>query len=336
MPSKPDCRENPAPAWARASGIVGLTGTGGVPEVSSSPRTGARPTRAKCRPLLFVIHGPLLGAVFPIRGPSIRIGRGNQVDVSLDDETVSPLQVLLTVNGDGAYVEALPSHGGTFVNDVRVEGRAEIGDGDQLRLGRNTIIKFSMVDRIEEHALLTLFELTLRDPLTRVYNRRYFERRLHEEFSFARRQQQLLSLLLIDIDHFKLVNDRHGHPVGDLVLEFVATSIQNQLRPEDVLARYGGEEFVVIARNTSRANAEVLAERIRGHLQALVVPLPGVRIQVTVSIGVAAMSPETDFSSGEQLVAKVDAEMYRAKGSGRNRVCSTALGEPSPVPSAEH
>ena len=334
MPSKPECRENPAPAWARASGIVGLTGIGGVPEVSSSPGAGTRPTRAKCRPLLFVIHGPLLGAVFPIRGPSIRIGRGSQVDVSLADETVSLEQVRLTVNTEGAYVEALPSYGGTFVNDVRVEGRAEIRDGDHLRLGRNTIIKFSMVDRIEEHALLTLFELTLRDPLTRIFNRRYFERRLHEEFSFARRQHQPLSLLLIDIDHFKLVNDRYGHPVGDLVLEFVATSIQNQLRPEDVLARYGGEEFVVIARNTSRAHAEILAERIRGHLQALVVPLPGVRLQVTVSIGVAAVTPETSFSSCEQLVARVDTEMYRAKDSGRNRVCSTRPDEPSQVPSA--
>jgi diguanylate cyclase (GGDEF)-like protein len=288
--------------------------------------------RAKCRPLLFVIHGPLLGAVFPVRGSSIRIGRGSHVDVSLADETVLPEQVRLTVTADGAFIEAQPSHGGTFVNDARVEGRSNIADGDQLRLGRNTIIKFSMVDRIEEHALLTLFELTLRDPLTRIYNRRYFARRLHEECSFARRQRESLALLLIDIDHFKLVNDRYGHPVGDLVLEFVATSIQQQLRPEDVLARYGGEEFMVIARNTSLANAEILGERIRRHLLSLSVPLSGTQLQVTVSIGVAVMGPETGYFSSEQLVVAVDSAMYHAKSSGRNRVCSTPADAPSPNP----
>ncbi|HKO48652.1 MAG TPA: GGDEF domain-containing protein, partial [Polyangiaceae bacterium] len=191
-------------------------------------------------------------------------------------------------------------------------------------LGRSSLIKFSLVDQLEEQAMLTLFELTLRDPLTRAYNRRYFDRRLLEELSFARRQHSPLSLLIIDIDHFKLVNDNYGHPVGDLVLERVASSIQRVVRPEDVFARYGGEEFVVIARQTSQKNAQVLAERIRRHVAALSVALAHDAIQVTVSIGLAALSEESEYSSREELVAAVDAAMYAAKSAGRNRVCAAS------------
>ena len=168
--------------------------------------------------------------------------------------------------------------------------------------------------------MLTLFEMTLRDPLTRVYNRRYFDKRLHEELSFARRQGTPLALLLIDIDHFKQVNDRCGHPVGDRVLELVAKRIQAVLRPEDVLARYGGEEFVVIARNTSLKNGEVLAERVRRDVLSMVVPLPGFDLRVTISIGVTALCADVGNASETELVAAVDGAMYRAKRAGRNRV----------------
>ena len=177
--------------------------------------------------------------------------------------------------------------------------------------------------------MLTLFELTLRDPLTRCYNRRYFERRLHEEFSFARRQRTALSLLLIDIDHFKRINDKYGHPVGDLVLEHVAASVQNMMRPEDVLARYGGEEFVVIARDITAENAEILAERIRRHVLALQVPLPGTVIHVSASIGVATMSAESPYAACEDLVVAGDEAMYEAKNAGRNRVCRARRGASS-------
>ena len=276
--------------------------------------------RAKCRPLLFVIHGPQLGSVFAVRGPQIVIGRGNHADVSLADDAISREHARLTIRGEGAYLEDLTSQGGTFINEVRVEGRIRLSDGDQLRLGPGTLVKFSMVDRLEEHAMLTLFEMTLRDPLTRVYNRRYFDKRLHEELSFARRQGTPLALLLIDIDHFKQVNDRCGHPVGDRVLELVAKRIQAVLRPEDVLARYGGEEFVVIARNTSLKNGEVLAERVRRDVLSMVVPLPGFDLRVTISIGVTALCADVGNASERELVAAVDGAMYRAKRAGRNRV----------------
>ena len=281
----------------------------------------------RCCPLLFVIQGPLLGSVYPIESDAVLLGRGSHAGVIIADESVSREHARLSMSDGIAYVEDLGSQGGTFLNGQRIAGRAQVSDGDQLGLGRSTLIKFSLVDHVEQHAMLTLFELTLRDPLTRVYNRRYFERRLLEEFSFARRQGSPLSVLIIDIDHFKRINDDYGHPVGDAVLELVAASIQRTMRPEDVLARYGGEEFIVIARHTSLRNAEVLAERIRRHVSALSVSLAADTVRVTVSIGAATLCAEAPYSTREEFVAAVDAAMYCAKSDGRNRVCSAPLFE---------
>ena len=262
--------------------------------------------------------------MFAVEGADILIGRGSHADVIIADEAVSREHARLSLSNGQAFIEDQGSQGGTFLNGVAISGRTRVKDGDQIGLGRSSLIKFSLVDPLEEQAMLTLFELTLRDPLTRAYNRRYFDRRLLEEFSFARRQVSALALLIIDIDYFKRVNDSYGHPVGDLVLQLVASAIQRVMRPEDVLARYGGEEFVVIARHTSLNNARVLGERIRRHVAGLSVPLLGDAIHVTVSVGVAALSDETDYSSREELVAAVDAAMYCAKDAGRNRVCTAA------------
>lgn len=282
------------------------------------------PVLARDRPLLFVIQGPLLGSVFAPEGATVLIGRGSHAGVIVADDTVSREHARLSFRNGEAFVEDLGSQSGTYLNGALICGKTPVTDGDQIGLGRSTLIRFSLVDRVEEQAMLTLFELTLRDPLTRAYNRRYFDRRLLEEVSFARRQGSPLSLLIIDVDHFKRVNDDYGHPVGDLVLERVASGIQGVMRPEDVLARYGGEEFVVIARHTSLNNAKVLAERIRRHVEALSMQLPGGAIQVTVSIGVAAQSQETDYSSRDELMVAVDAAMYAAKSAGRNRVCTAS------------
>jgi diguanylate cyclase (GGDEF)-like protein len=107
----------------------------------------------------------------------------------------------------------------------------------------------------------SVYEAALRDPLTRAYNRRYFDDRLFSELSFARRHGAPLGLLMVDLDHFKRINDVYGHQAGDVVLRVVAATIQRLMRPEDVVARYGGDEFVVIARGTTLRNAEILAER---------------------------------------------------------------------------
>jgi diguanylate cyclase (GGDEF)-like protein len=142
-----------------------------------------------------------------------------------------------------------------------------------------------------------------------------------------------LSVLLVDIDHFKRVNDTYGHAVGDLVLQTVAACIQRLLRPYDVLCRYGGEEFVVVTRDTSLRNAEILAERIRRHVEHLHFDLTGTPAAVTVSVGVSSIEPKlSDGSEAEALLSSVDRALYEAKEAGRNRICSTPPRPQSSAP----
>jgi diguanylate cyclase (GGDEF)-like protein len=277
------------------------------------------PQPAREHAVLFAVTGPEQGSVFPLHSLSTRIGRDGDLDVNLSDDAVSRHHARLTLGRDGTHVEDLGSSNGSFVNEERIEGRCQLADGDHLRVG-NTILKFSMLDELEQHALTTLFGLTLRDPLTGAYNRRYLATQLRSELAFAARRSAPLSLLLVDIDHFKLVNDTYGHQVGDVVLRLVATSIQRTLRPYDVLCRFGGEEFVVIARDTSERNAQILAERIRQRIEDLPLELGQKQASVTVSVGLICAHPEVPLSDGTALLLAVDAALYGAKAAGRNRV----------------
>ncbi len=160
------------------------------------------------------------------------------------------------------------------------------------------------------------------DPLTGLYNRRYLNRRLAEEVAVARRYGRSLSLLLMDFDHFKEVNDRHGHQAGDQVLVRAAQVISGGLRETDVLARFGGEEFMIVASHTPLAGAIELAERLRARIESeefRIGSLEGTaRIRVTASIGVVAFGTGRD--SVELLIRDADENLYAAKRAGRNRV----------------
>jgi diguanylate cyclase (GGDEF)-like protein len=165
----------------------------------------------------------------------------------------------------------------------------------------------------------------LTDALTGVYNRRYIDRRLAEEISRARRTGTTLSLMYVDIDHFKQVNDTVGHQGGDDVLRETAARIKAELRISDALARFGGEEFVVLLVDTDQDNAAIVADRIRASIADPAVSLAdGQLVPVTVSIGVAGLD---DVDGGQaadvvamQLLAQADSALYRAKQAGRNRV----------------
>jgi len=276
---------------------------------------------------LLELGGAQPGAVFSLNTPEVLIGRSGTAQVTLIDPAVSWEHAKLAFGDDGTYVEDLSSRNGTFVNDQRIEQRTRLDDGDYVRLGSGTVLKFSKVDEFEERSLRTLFELTLRDPLTRLYNRRYFDDRLRGEFAFAQRHGSGLGLLMIDIDHFKQINDTCGHQVGDLVLKLVASSIQKLMRPEDVLARYGGEEFVIIVRATSLRNLEILGTRICHRILELPLDLPGHHLTATVSVGVSCMDTDTPYASAALLLTAADEAMYAAKATGRNRASATRLPE---------
>jgi len=171
---------------------------------------------------------------------------------------------------------------------------------------------------------VTLLEQeTITDPLVGIYNRRYLDRRLEEEFERARRYQLPLAVLMIDIDRFKIVNDTYGHQTGDLVLNYLGKLLLEGIRRPDIAARYGGEEFLVIAPNTTISLAFTLAERLRQHIESHELNVTSeanekVIIKITVSIGVSGVGDDTE--SVKQLVQIADTALYSAKKEGRNRV----------------
>jgi len=169
----------------------------------------------------------------------------------------------------------------------------------------------------------------LTDALTGVYNRRYIDRRLLEEIARARRQHYCIACMYIDIDHFKRVNDTHGHQGGDEVLREVAARIRQELRRSDALGRFGGEEFVVLLIDADLASATFVAERIRASIAGTPFELPGAALaSVSVSIGVASLPSQSDQLAievvAQQLVAHADQALYQAKANGRNLVVSAS------------
>jgi len=302
----------------------------GVP-VAGQPTEGSpEPARESPRndacPALLVLSGRQLGEVFELRAVHSVVGRDSGLDVCLRDGAISRRHAKLFVKDDAAYVEDLSSRNGTFVNGRRIHGKTQLAAGDYIAFA-GTVVKFSTMAALERRALRRLLDLTLRDPLTNLYNRRYFEERLQSEFSYARRHEGTVSVLLIDIDHFKAVNDTHGHHAGDVVLARVGALLRNAIRPEDVVARYGGEEFVILTRGGSRADAEALAERVRRTVEATPFAIGKRTLAIRVSIGVAALSPTDACSNGAALIAAADRALYRAKAAGRNRVASSRFPE---------
>lgn len=171
--------------------------------------------------------------------------------------------------------------------------------------------------------ICVLEQENITDPLMKILNRRYLDRRLNEEVLRARRYGLSLSVLMLDLDHFKKINDRYGHPVGDLVLQKLGQLISAAVRDSDVVTRFGGEEVVVILPNTPDVNAATLAERLRQKVAAteMAVVVEGeeqIPVRVTVSIGIAGFNqPSLD---SKRLLANVDRALYAAKHAGRNQV----------------
>jgi diguanylate cyclase (GGDEF)-like protein len=160
--------------------------------------------------------------------------------------------------------------------------------------------------------------LAIRDGLTGLYNYRYFWEVLHREVDLSRRYRHPLSLLFLDLDDFKKVNDTLGHQVGDLVLKDLGTYLQAAVRQVDLVCRYGGEEFIVLLAATEPGQARIIAERLCQGISQIKVELPDQELRFTVSIGVAELKGDMD---GDTLVKAADAAMYRAKLAGKNRVC---------------
>src|SRR5688572_2885156 len=251
-----------------------------------------------------------------------KIGRGQTCEVRLPDDGVSRAHARLFGDGDRILLEDLDSRNGTYHNGKRVTGPVPLADGDKIQIGRTTILKFSYHDALEESFHEQMYESALRDALTKLFNKRYFLDRLDGELRFARRHGTNVSVLMVDVDHFKAVNDTHGHLAGDAVLANISGVITRAVRNEDVVARFGGEELAIILRQIPPEAALHLAERLRRLVEATVTSgadTSGRQLRVTVSVGVASY-PLDPHDSVQTLVDAADQALYRAKHAGRNRV----------------
>ncbi len=249
---------------------------------------------------------------------SLIIGRSSECDISLSEvRSLSRRHATLTHDGHRVRVEDLSSTNGTFVNDQLVESARALKSGDRFQVGA-AHFKF-LHEEDPEHAYHeAIHQLVVRDGLTQVYNRRKFEEEMQREFARAVRHHRPLTLILFDLDHFKQVNDNHGHLCGDFILQQIAQQASRFLRAEQMLARIGGEEFVIACPEMGVTGAVKLAERLRGHIAESVFAYGEETVRITCSFGVAQLVPA--MSKPEELFNAADQAMYQSKGRGRNCV----------------
>jgi diguanylate cyclase (GGDEF)-like protein len=279
-------------------------------------------------PCLVVLRGTDVGKVIPIsqKQPAI-IGRGAECSAIMLDESISRQHVKICMDESGHITaEDMGSTNGLFVDGNRVVTKTTLKPESKLILGGHTVLKLMLQDQLEHVFQQELYDSSTRDALTGTYNRRFLTERMLGDLSFSRRHRDPYTILMFDLDHFKAVNDVHGHPSGDQVLISVSEIVAKMIRSEDILCRYGGEEFVVLAPKIDLEGAKILGERIREGVEKEPVPAIGSDeiIQITVSIGIATVEPEVTMEC-EEILSVADNNLYRAKTGGRNRVVASII-----------
>ena len=256
-------------------------------------------------------------------------GESPDADIHIAHPEVSRSHCEILVSKPADIIRDLRSANGTYVNGVRVREHL-LHDGDQIRIGQ-CVLKYLAPTNIERSYHARLHRMTTLDGLTQIYNKRYFVDALDREIARARRHRRSLSLMMLDVDHFKTINDTHGHLAGDRVLGCVALAIKSNVRREDILARYGGDEFGLILSEIDHDRALVLGQRICQLIARTPLRQEEKDITVTLSIGVAALEPA--IHSADELTRIADERLYRAKRAGRNRVVGAPQKVGSQAPS---
>lgn len=278
------------------------------PSVEKAPRGQA---------YLIVLAGARLRQYLVLGTAEVELGRGAGCAMQLDADSVSRKHARIRWTGDVHELSDLGSTNGTYVNERRVTN-ARLADGDRLQIG-HVLIKYIAGSNVEAQYHQEVQRLVRFDGLTGVANRDQFDEALTEAIWRTRAQPAALSVLVLDLDHFKRVNDTYGHTAGDAVLRQTASVIERVVGEAGLFARTGGEEFAVLLRSVDHAGAARLAERIRERVEGTKIVFDGRRIPLTVSIGVAER-PATSAEAGEDLYRRADRQLYEAKRAGRNRV----------------
>lgn len=280
---------------------------------------------------LLVVEGRSIGAEYRLTKSEMVIGRDTEVDIYVDDHLASRSHakvawVRSSDTGEREYaVYDLASTNGTYANNRKVSS-AELCDGDKVRIGR-TVLKFVLSDEVDERFHRTIRDMITFDDLTGLLTKRSLYQELERELGRSARYQHPLSVLMMDLDHFKMVNDTHGHQAGSHVLAEVGRIIRETIREPDVAGRYGGEEFIACLPETDKGRAIKAAERVRVSVEqeAFQPEGPdGATIHITISIGVSSYPEEGSDLDG--LVRAADRALYRCKAEGRNRVLAAEGG----------
>jgi len=266
---------------------------------------------------LVVLAGPRIGQRVALQSKPLTIGRGSKSKLIFDADSVSRRHSSIEWSGGRHRVKDLGSTNGTFVNETRINEHV-LEDGDRIQLGR-VLLKYISGSNIENAYHAEIQRLTHFDGLTGVGNRRHFDEALAQEVAVFSEHMRPLSLILFDLDHFKQVNDKYGHPAGDSVLRQVAEVVSQTMGPELLLARTGGEEFAVLCAGVTEGAAQEIAESIRLAVEQARFIFDGTHIPTTLSLGVAEMA-RARVPDGKSLFSAADARLYAAKSAGRNCV----------------
>lgn len=271
---------------------------------------------------LVVYAGAALGRVFALLNGDNIVGRAPSVHIPLiDDEVSRNHAVVRLLEQPGGSVrlllEDLGSTNGTLVNGRTLRGVAELAAGDRITFGRH-VLKLVAMDALERAFHQTLLDQSTRDALTGLGNRVTTLGELQNRFDLSRRHERPLSVVMVDLDHFKRINDQFGHGAGDQTLQLFGELVRQKLRSSDLAGRIGGEEFLLVLPETELAGAALLAQRLREAVAGTPVPLGEGELSVTASFGVAERNLR-DREAGD-LLGRADAALYRAKHQGRNRI----------------
>lgn len=276
----------------------------------------ARPKHV-LEPYLVILSGCDRGRHFKLNQQAYVIGRSEEADIVIGDPKISRRHCVFNVYKDRILFEDLQSTNGSFLAGERVE-KHWLSAHDRIQAG-DTVMRIDYKCYSEAESELALYRAAYTDALTGILNRGAFMQRAHEEFSFCKRNNALLSIVMCDVDHFKCKNDTYGHPAGDQVLKELSAILSEQMRKEDLLARYGGEEFIMMLRETPGDAAAGWAERIRQSVMQHPFAYKGQTIPTTISIGVCTRRV-TAIDSLPTLIRIADDALYLAKQNGRNRL----------------